>query len=100
MRLCVIHICCVRMWSCLPEKHLCLLCLGQGQWAEVLCHCDPSPEGPMHARAHLGSSQRMGKTAYSQQGGLCRGLLPIDGRAWGPYLWLVGQLLQFLPWVG
>ena len=42
-------------------KSLCFVPLGQSQRAEVVCHCHPGPEGPVHPRSHLGSPQRMGK---------------------------------------
>ncbi|PNI51546.1 ILF3 isoform 16, partial [Pan troglodytes] len=36
---------------------------GQSQRAEVLCHCDPGLEGPVHSRAHLGSPPRLASRA-------------------------------------
>lgn len=42
-------------------KSLRFLPLGQSQWAEVMCHCHPCPEGLVYPSAHLGSPQRMGK---------------------------------------
>lgn len=62
-------------WRCLGVKSLCFVPLGQSQWAEVVCYCHPGPEGPVHPRAHLGSSKRMGKapTSYGPLGILCTG---------------------------
>lgn len=38
---------------CLGVKSLCFVVpLGQSQWAEVMCHCHPGPEGPVHPNKH------------------------------------------------
>ena len=50
---------------CPGVKSLCFVPLGQSQRAEVVCHCHPGPEGPVHPSAHLGSPQRMGKAPWS-----------------------------------
>ena len=79
----------LRAGSCHGVKSLCFIPLGQSQRAEVVCHCHPGPEGPVHPSAHLGSPQRMGKAPWVMcaETSQIPGLLLISGLEWPVGVW-------------